>query len=177
MSRAGRITKSVALGAALLCAASLTPRTAAADPDRRGGERRETREVKRDRDRHERRDADRHERRDDRSSERRHDRHYDRHHGPGWQHSGTNVIFRRSGPPVVYCPPPPRPVRMYYDPYCRTSYASLALFTEHAFRHGHLSFVWVLEGGQPRYAYRHAHNGWVRCNEWWPSEGWHRNCD
>ena len=79
MSRAGRITKSVALGAALLCAAALAPRTATADPDRRGGERRETREVKRDRDRHERRDADRHERRDDRHD----DRHADRHYGSG----------------------------------------------------------------------------------------------
>ena len=181
MSRAGRITKSVALGAALLCAATLAPRSATADPDRRGGERRETREVKRDRDRHERRDADRHERQDHRHDGRRHDRHDDRHadrHGRHeWPHPRSHVSFRLGGPPVVCRPAPPRPVRMYYDPYCRISYASLALFAEHAFRHGHLSFVWVLEGGQPRYAYRHVHGGWERCNEWWPREGWHRHCD
>ena len=174
MRRAGRTTKSVALGAALLCAATFVPRIAGADPDRRGEERRQVRHEGRD-DRRQERCDDRH---CDRHDHRRYDRYSDRHHEQRWEQPRGRVVIRIGGPPVVYCPPPaPRHVRMYYDPYCRTNFGSLALFSAHALRHGHISFVWVLEDGQPRYAYRHARDRWERCDEWWPREGWHHRCD
>ncbi len=172
MPRAKRIMTSVALGAALSCVAMLAPRMAAADSNHRGKDRHEAR----------------HERRDDRHDERRGDgryawqggRHYDghyRYYEPRHEAHGR-VVVRIGGPPVVYLPPPPPPpVPVYYDPYCHTSYASLALFANHASANGHISFVWVMNGGRPMYPYRYDHDRWERTAYWWPSGGWARHCD
>jgi hypothetical protein len=175
MLRSGWITKNVVLGFALAFAVALAPRMAAADRDHRDSDRRDGR--------YERHDGRRHEGRDDRHMEHRYDRHEGEREGrrhdrdrERWEHPRGRVVIRIGGPPVVYCPPPP-PVYEYYDPYCHTTYASLALFSAHALRHGHLSFVWVMEGGRPRYASRYAHDRWQRCDEWWPRDGWGRHCD
>jgi hypothetical protein len=171
MPRTRRITKSVALGVALACAATLAPRIAVADREHRGEERRDTRYERHDERRHEGRGDRRDDSRYERHAEPRYDRHHDYDRGR-WEHPRGRVVIRIGGPPVA-----PAPVRAYYDPYCRTSYASLGLFSEHALRHGHLSFVWVLENGRPRYASRYAHDRWEHCDEWWPREGWDRHCD
>jgi hypothetical protein len=167
MPRTGRIAKTVALGVALACAVALSPRLAIADREHRGEERRSMRS--------ERHDDRRHDGRDDRRDDRHPGRHHDSDRGR-WEHPGGRVVIRIGGPPVVWCPPP-APVRVYFDPYCHTNYASLALFSAHALRHGHLSFVWVIEDGRPRYASRYRHDRWERCDEWWPSQGWDRHCD
>lgn len=185
MAGNGRIVMSGVLLAALLSTVTLGPRPAVAEPDRRGNERREMREAKRDHDR----DGDRHDDRNvDRRYDRRGDRHNDQHHdrrgdrrhdrdggrycdhghphrGPA---AGGHVRIRVGARPVVYCPPPPRPARIYYDPYLRMRFTSLALAADDAFRHGRVAFVWVLEGGEPRFAYQHVRGGWQRCDDWWP---------
>lgn len=194
MAGNGRIVKSGVLLVALLCAGSLVPRAATAEPNHRGKERREMRTERHDRDRdrcddrraehqhdqypsrhrdhHDGRRGDRHH---DRDGNRYCDRHCSHNHAHRWPTPGGYFSMRFGARPVFYCPPPPRPVRVFYDPYCRASFTSLALFAEHAFRHGHISFVWVLEGGQPSFAYRQVRGGWERCDDWWPQGGWHRH--